>query len=84
MQITFNILHGVAIVVAIAFALLIFLTGKGDAMGGSSGIRTTFKGKAGFDDFISKTTLILGISFMALTLVLDILNSQLTRLHPGA
>ncbi len=76
MQLFINILHGIALVVAIAFALLILLTGKGDAMGGSTGIRTTFKGKAGFDDFISKTTLYLGISFMALALILDILNTK--------
>jgi preprotein translocase subunit SecG len=71
-----NILHGVALVVALAFALLILLTAKGDAMGGSTGIRTTFKGKAGFDDFIGKATLYLGISFMALSLILDILNTK--------
>ncbi len=82
MQVTLNILHAIAIVVAIAFATLIFFTGKGDAMGGSSGVRTTFKGKAGFDDFISKTTLYLGVSFMALTLILDIINTKMTR-HGG-
>lgn len=50
-------------------------------MGGSSGIRTTFKGKAGFDDFVSKTTLILGISFMALTLLLDVISSHMNPGH---
>jgi preprotein translocase subunit SecG len=80
-QATFNILHGIALVVAVGFALLIFITGKGDAMGGSSGIRTTFKGKAGFDDFVSKTTLILGISFMALTLLLDVISSHMNPGH---
>ena len=82
-QQTYYVLLAVGIIVAIVFALLVFLTGKGDAMGGSSGVRTTFKGKAGFDDFISKATLILGISFMALMLILDIINAQITR-HPTA
>ena len=79
MQTIYYILLGLGVFVAIAFAALVFITGKGDAMGGSSGVRTTFKGKAGFDDFVSRATLILGISFMALMLVLDVLNAQITR-----
>ncbi len=83
MQKVYYVLLVIGVIVAILFAALVFLTGKGDAMGGSSGVRTTFKGKAGFDDFVSKATLILGISFMAVMLLLDVLNAQITR-HPGA
>ncbi len=77
MAIAYNILLGLGILVAIAFSGLVFLTGKGDAMsGGSSSVRTTFKGKASFDDQISKVTLLLGIGFMALMLILDYLGAH--------
>jgi protein translocase SecG subunit len=79
LQLTYQILLVVGVIVAIVFSLLIFFTGKGDAMGGGSGVRTTFKGKAGFDDFISRMTLILGISFMALMLILDVISAQINR-----
>jgi preprotein translocase subunit SecG len=69
----------VAIIVAAVFATLVFVTGKGDAMSGGSGVRTTFKGKAGFDDFMSKLTLYMGISFMALMLILDVLGNQIQK-----
>jgi protein translocase SecG subunit len=82
-QKVYYVLLVLGVLTAITFATLVFLTGKGDAMGGSSGVRTTFKGKAGFDDFVSRATLILGISFMALMLILDIINAQITR-HPAA
>lgn len=64
------------VVVALVFSALVFLTGKGDAMGGGSSVRTTFKGKAGFDDFMSKLTLYMGISFMALMLIIDVIGHQ--------
>ena len=64
------------VVVALVFSALVFLTGKGDAMGGGSSVRTTFKGKAGFDDFMSKLTLYLGVSFMALMLIIDVLGHR--------
>jgi protein translocase SecG subunit len=76
-QIFYYILLGVAILVAILFAATVFLTGKGDAMSGGGGVRTTYKGKAGFEDFISRLTFILGISFMGLMLLLDIVGSRL-------
>ena len=83
MKVTFNILLGLSLIVAVVFALLIFFTAKGDAMSsGGGGIRTTFKGKASFDDYVSRMTLILGAGFMILMLVLDMLNAQLTR-HAG-
>lgn len=77
MLVAYNILLVLGIIVAIAFAGLVFLTGKGDAMsGGSSSVRTSFKGKASFDDQISKVTFYLGGGFMLLMLVLDYLGSH--------
>lgn len=72
MLIAYNITLVVAIVAAIVFSALVFLTGKGDAMsGGTSSVRTSFKGKASFDDQISKVTFYLGGGFIALMLALD-------------
>lgn len=72
-----SILFVVAVIVAVLFALIVFVTGKGDAMSGGGSVRTTFKGKASFDDFVSRLTFILGISFMALMLALDVLGNRL-------
>jgi preprotein translocase subunit SecG len=36
-----------------------------------------FKGKASFEDTIGKVTLYLGVSFMALMLVIDLLGNKL-------
>ncbi len=66
----------IGVIVAILFSALVFLTGKGDAMSGGGSVRTTFKGKAGFDDFMSKLTLYLGVGFMVLMLVIDVLGHQ--------
>lgn len=79
MQITYNILLSLGLLVAIGFALLVFATGKGDAMGGGGSVRTTFKGKASFDDLISKLTLYLGVSFMGLMLILDVVSNMLHK-----
>jgi preprotein translocase subunit SecG len=65
-------------IVAVVFSALVFLTGKGDAMSGGGSVRTTFKGKASFDDFMSRLTLYLGIGFMGLMLLIDILGHQAT------
>lgn len=65
-------------IIAIIFSALVFLTGKGDAMSGGGSVRTTFKGKASFDDFMSRLTLYLGIGFMGLMLLIDILGHQAT------
>jgi preprotein translocase subunit SecG len=78
-QLLYNILLGVGILVALVFALLVFVTGKGDAMGGGSGVRTTFKGKANFDDFVSRLTLYLGVGFMAVMLIVDVLGNNLAK-----
>ncbi|MFQ3586379.1 MAG: preprotein translocase subunit SecG [Fimbriimonadaceae bacterium] len=79
MQILSNILLGVALVVAILFTLIVLLTGKGDAMSGGSSVRTTFKGKAGFDDYMSRVIIILAASFMVLMIVLDRLSEIIGR-----
>ncbi len=79
MQLLYNILLVIGIIVAVVFSLLVFVTGKGDAMGGGSGVRTTFKGKANFDDFISRLTLFLGVGFMAVMLVIDVLGNALAK-----
>jgi preprotein translocase subunit SecG len=72
-EVWYNILLTFALVISVVFVLLVFLTGKGDAMsGGTSSIRTTFKGKASFEDQISKMTLYLGSGFMVTMLLLDI------------
>lgn len=79
MTILYNILLGIAILAAFLFAVLVFVTGKGDAMSGGGSVRTTFKGKAGFDDIMSRVILILGGLFMGLTLLLDVLGNHLPK-----
>lgn len=79
MNTLYNILLVIAVIIAVVFALLIFITGKGDAMSGSTGVRTSFKGKASFEDQISRVTLFLGVGFMALMLILDMIGSRLPR-----
>jgi preprotein translocase subunit SecG len=78
-QILYTILLVLGILVAIVFTAIVFLTGKGDAMSGGGGVRTTFKGKAGFDDIMSRLTLGLGIAFMALMLAIDVIGNRLPR-----
>ena len=61
-----------------AFALLVLVTGKGDAMSGGGSVRTTYKGKATFDDIMSKATLYLGIAFMGLVLLYNVFSVRAT------
>lgn len=63
---------------AVAFALLVLVTGKGDAMSGGGSVRTTYKGKATFDDIMSKATLYLGIAFMGLVLLYNVFSVRAT------
>ena len=77
MTVLYNILLGIGITISLLFAIIILITGKGDAMSGGSGVRTTFKGKAGFEDIMSRITLILGIGFLAISLLLDTLTAHL-------
>ncbi|HZH98545.1 MAG TPA: preprotein translocase subunit SecG [Fimbriimonadaceae bacterium] len=79
MQSFYTALLVVALIVAVLFSLLVFITGKGDAMSGGSSVRTTFKGKASFEDVMSKLTLYLGIGFMVLTLALDLISNYMEK-----
>lgn len=74
METFYTVLKIVAAIVAVLFAGLVFVTGKGDAMSGSGGIRTTYKGKASIDDLIGRMTLGLGIGFMVLMLAIDLIG----------
>lgn len=65
------------IVVGLYVLLTVFFGSKSDAMsGGSSQIRTTFRGKPGFDDFMSRLTLILGAIFLGLCLIINIVQQR--------
>ena len=81
MIILYRILLVLGLLVAVVFSVLVFATGKGDAMSGGSAVRTTFKGKASFDDLISKITLYLGVSFMVIMLALDYVANQTSGAH---
>lgn len=77
MNFAYNFFVGLGIVVAILFAALVLLTGKGDAMSGGGSVRTTFKGKQSFDDQMSRATLILGGAFLFLMVLIDALGNRL-------
>ena len=80
MVILYRFLLTLGLIVAIGFAVLVFATGKGDAMGGGTNVRTSFKGKASFDDVMSRLTLYLGVSFMAIMLILDAVANYTQKL----
>ena len=65
--------------VAIPFIAIVMITGKGDAMSGGGSVRTSFRGKASFDDIMSRYTLILGAAFMVLMILVDAIGNHLTR-----
>lgn len=77
MHTAYNILIVVALLVALVFSALVLITGKGDAMSGGGSIRTTFKGKASFDDYMSRLTLILGAAFFVLMLIIDGVSNRI-------
>ena len=79
MQTFYNVMLIVGVIVAVGFSVLVFFTGKGDAMSGGSGVRTTFRGKKNFDDFVSKLSLILGLSFMAIMILLDVIANKIAK-----
>lgn len=78
MLILSKILFVILLLIALIFIFITTVFGsKSDAMsGGSSTIRTTFRGKAGFDDTMSRITFILGMVFIGLCLVIDILQQR--------
>ncbi len=73
-----SILIGVLLVVSVIYVIITCVFGsKSDAMsGGASQIRTTYRGKPGFDDFMSRFTMILGAVFMALCLLINIVQTR--------
>ncbi len=75
----YNVLVVLAIIVSVLFTLLVIATGKGDAMSGSTGVRTSYKGKATIEDRISQLTFGLGVGFMALMLLLDLVSNHVKR-----
>lgn len=76
MNTLYQILMVLGVIVAVLFSGLVFLTGKGDAMSGGSGVRTTFKGKASFDDYMSRLVLILGSAFLLIMLAMDVIAQR--------
>lgn len=78
MKVVVNTLFVLLVIVSVLFILVTVLLGsKSDVMsGGSAQIRTTFKGKAGFDDFVSRLTLYLGIAFMALCVIINVIQTR--------
>lgn len=78
MNAAYIVLLVISVIIAVLFAALVLLTGKGDAMSGGGSVRTTFKGKASFDDYMSRTTLILGISFLTLMVLLDAISNRMS------
>ena len=77
MHTAYYVLLAIALIVALLFSVLVLITGKGDAMSGGGSIRTTFKGKASFDDYMSRLTLILGASFFVLMLLIDAVSNRI-------
>ncbi|MFN8138941.1 MAG: preprotein translocase subunit SecG [Fimbriimonadales bacterium] len=73
-----TILLGLLMVVSLIYVIITSVFGsKSDAMsGGASQIRTTYRGKPGFDDFMSRLTLILGGVFLGLALIINIIQSR--------
>lgn len=67
------------ILVAIPFIAIVMITGKGDAMSGGGSVRTSFRGKASFDDIMSRYTLMLGAAFMVLMILVDAIGNHLSR-----
>ena len=76
-----RILFGILLLVCVVFIFITTVFGsKSDAMSGGSGqIRTTYRGKPGFDDFMSRATLYLGCFFMGLCLIIDIIQQRAAK-----
>lgn len=79
MNIAYNIFLVLGILVAIPFVGIVLITGKGDAMSGGGSVRTSFRGKASFDDIMSRYTLILGATFMGLMILIDAIGNHLNK-----
>lgn len=77
MKTLFFVLLGLSVLIALIFVGLVIVTGKGDAMSGGGGVRTTYKGRATIEDMISRFTLGLGISFMVIMFILDVISHRI-------
>ena len=78
-MIAYNIFLALGVLVAIPFVAIVMITGKGDAMSGGGAVRTSFRGKASFDDIMSRYTLILGAAFMVLMILVDAIGNHLNK-----
>lgn len=78
-QLAYNLFLVLGILIAVPFIAIVMITGKGDAMSGGGGVRTSFRGKASFDDIMSRYTLILGAAFMLLMIVIDAIGNHMKR-----
>lgn len=79
LQTAYTVFLILGVLVAIPFIAIVMLTGKGDAMSGGGSVRTSFRGKASFDDIMSRYTLILGAAFMVLMILVDAIGNHLNR-----
>ena len=79
MNAAYNIFLVLSVLIAIPFIAMVLLTGKGDAMSGGGSVRTSFRGKASFDDIMSRYTLILGVTFMGLMILIDAIGNHLNK-----
>jgi protein translocase SecG subunit len=78
MELFYQILLVITVILGAALGVLVFVTGKGDGMSAGGGaVRTTFKGKASFDDQMSRILLFMTLGFMGLCIVLDTLAHRL-------
>ena len=48
-------------------------------MGGGTSVRTSFKGKASFEDIVSRYTLYIGMSFMIMMIILVVLGNYMLK-----
>lgn len=78
-QFVYTFLLWVDVVIAVIFTVLVTFQGAkaGGLTGASAAVRTTYKGKPGFDDFISRITLGTGIAFMVVTLVMQVIAARI-------
>lgn len=72
----YNIVLGLAGIIAFLFIFLVFFTSKGDMSAGGGQVRTNFAGRATFDDQIAKYTLGLAATYLAMMLLLDYFNAR--------
>lgn len=80
MHAVYMILLAIAIILAIVYTVLVLITSKGDAMSGTtSSVRTSFKGKASFDDQMSKLVFYLGGAMLLIILILDNVSNHINK-----